>query len=354
MSAALSVNLNFVLAKIHGMRSRTYERERLERALNVRNMLELMRMVSPGEEYRSHRAFEQKLVGRHVGELAELCMHLRSPFRETAESYLRRYQVENLKVILRGWSRGASASEIEPYLVALPKDMTVSVEELLAAPSVGAFLGRTKSKTLAAGGEMGEEHFAETKSTYFIEAGLDRAWLGSALKSASRLGEPHRGAVMRVLSLEADQYQVLFVMRARLNYDRPAEELKPYLLTGPGTKVGIRDLMSLAEMRGAGEMMTAAKKWRFLTGGTWPEAKAGESAAEMMEGVEEAFTRRLYEVANNVFYTSFDLGAVIAFFALKRMELANLIVLVESLRYDIPRPEAAGRMIGAVAAEVKS
>ena len=351
MEVTVPVNLTFVLAKIHGMRSRMYEREALEKLLGVRNVLEMMRTVRAGEEYRSHREFERGLVQRHVAELTDVTRQLRASFREVTESFLRRYQAENLKVILRGWVRQTPVEQIKPYLIDLPERMLLPVEELLASSGVAGFLGRIPSRVLAEGARLGVVKFAQTKSTFFMEAGIDRAWLGELLTRASALHRPHRAGVLRLAGLEVDQYQVMFVLRSRINYDVAPEELREYLLGGPGTRVSLNSLMELASLRNAGEMLAELRRWRFLTGGAWRGGEPGTSPQKALEELQAAFERRLYDVANSVFYCEFNLSAVLAFFYLKRTELANLIVMTEALRYDIPRPETATRMVGSAVEE---
>ena len=176
MAQTIPVNLSFVLAKIHGMRSRLYERERLERLLGSRNILELMRTVRSGgeaDEFVSHRQLEQALVAIHVAELGQLVRHLKSSHRRVLDAFLRRYQVENLKVILRGWVRQAPVEQVTPYLVELPRDLALPTTRLLSSRGLRAFLKNIPSRELAQGAALGREQFARTASAFFIEAGLD-------------------------------------------------------------------------------------------------------------------------------------------------------------------------------------
>ena len=349
MARVLAGNLTFVLAKMHGMRSRMYEHERLDQLLGVRNLAELMSTVAPGEEFRSHRDFERWLVARHVAELRELSSHLKSPARDATDAFLRRYQVENLKVILRGWAQHSSAEEIQPYLAQLPQEMSLPVRELLGAAGLNGFLERIPARILERRARPALARFSDAKSTFFVEAALDRAWLAELLQAAGRLKGPARAATLHLVGLEADQYQAMLVVRSRVNYDIPAEELREFLLTGPWTKITLSTLMELAAGRLAAEMIAKLKTWRGLTGVRWPDAGPGRSTEELLGAVETEFARRLCEEANSVYYRASNAGGLFGFFYLKRAELANVIRLTEALRYDIPRPDEAAKMIGRAA-----
>ena len=346
MERTLPVDLSFVLAKIHGMRSRMYEHERLERLLGSRNMLELMRSVSPGSDFASHRHFERALVSMHVADLSLVARYLRAPHREVLDAYLSRYQVENLKVILRGWVRGLPPDQVGDHLIDLPPGLGLPTQTLLASRDLDAFLRQIQSAQLARGAGLGRAHFEQTSSTYFIEAGLDRAWLSRLLEASSALGRGHRRPVLELVRLEADQYQALFVLRSRINYDITPAEIEPLLITASGTRMSSGDLMELASRATAVEMLTHVPGLSRLAGSaTW--SADGDDPARAIESLQKAFIGRLYAVANRLYYNCVaNLGAVLAFCTLKRMELADLIVLTESLRYDIPRAEIAERMMG--------
>ncbi|MBN2565020.1 MAG: V-type ATPase subunit, partial [Candidatus Eisenbacteria bacterium] len=181
MERTLPVDLSFVLAKIHGMRSRMYERERLERLLACRNVLELMRTISPGTDFVSHRHFERALVAMHVADIELVARYLDSPYRQVLLDFLCRYQVENLKVILRAWGRKLTPEEVSRHLVELSGGLALPTEALLASRDLDAFLANIPSKEFAQAASLGAEHFARSRSTFFIEAGLDRAWMSQLL-----------------------------------------------------------------------------------------------------------------------------------------------------------------------------
>ena len=353
MERTVPVDLSFVLAKIHGMRSWMYERERLERLLGSRNILELMRTVRSGgeaDEFASHRQFEQALVGVHIAELDRLARYLESSHRQVLNAFLRRYQVENLKVILRGWVRQATVKQVTPYLVELPEGLALPIARLLSSRGLGAFTKNIPSKELAQGAALGREQLARTASAFFIEAGLDRAWMSGLLEAADQLGRSHREPVLELVGLEADQRQALFVLRARINYDLAVEDIRPFLIDGPGMQISVSEVMKSASVEDARQMFTQLPKINRLTGRPdWPDESiiGGVEPHETIETLQKLFSEKLYALANRLYYSCvFNLGAALAFCYLKRTELANLIVLTESLRYDIPRAEVAERMMG--------
>ena len=125
------------------------------------------------------------------------------------------------------------------------------------------------------------------------------------------------------------------------------DDLRPFLIEGPGTRVSVNELLELASAADAQQMFAQLPKAVWLMGRSDRSIESGAEPQQTIEALQERFGRRLYALANRLYYNCvFNLGAVLAFCYLKRSELANLIVLTESLRYDIPRMEVAQRMLG--------
>jgi hypothetical protein len=131
---------------------------------------------------------------------------------------------------------------------------------------------------------------------------------------------------------------VLFAMRARLNYDLAAEEVREFLVTDvppapPGWEFAV-----MLEGKTFAEMLRAAPRAKMLVG-------PGPDVAGLEE-FQQRLWERLYRLANRLFTrSSLHMGVVEAFYYIKRVELNNLIRVVELLRQEVPPAEMARRLI---------
>ncbi|NIA21897.1 MAG: hypothetical protein GWP05_08050, partial [Anaerolineaceae bacterium] len=65
-----------------------------------------------------------------------------------------------------------------------------------------------------------------------------------------------------------------------------------------------------------------------------------------LPAIERRLWRRYYALANRAYFASqFDVGCLYAYSAIRRMELANLITVVELIRYGLSSQQAGDRFL---------
>ena len=333
-----ATNFDFVNARLHGLRSRLFEGERLADLVGRHTLPEVAQAAIGEPMVASADAIERRLVGDHVADLAGLSAHLRGAECLFFRSLLERYRTENLKVIVRWRAAREPRTSPAPLLVPLPDWLEVSYERLIATPDLAGLVAALPAPRLVRAAEAGLDAFEQTGSTFFVEAALDRATFVHVAACCRRLARRHRGATGGILGRERDLYNVMFVARAAQAYDLPMEDLEGFLAPRGGhvTRALLAVIHAAADPTA---ILAALPTW--LTG-----RRAAPEDVQGLPDIERLLWAELARSANRLFYDSvFDLGKAVAFFYLKRVELFNVIRVVEGMRYGLSAGAIRERLI---------
>jgi len=326
------VDFAFVSAKLHGMRSKTYEGPRLDALRSLRNVFEMMTAVFPNLDVRSRMRFEQRLAQEHTNDLGRVQVFLDGHNREFFDWQLERYRLENLKVVLRGWKAHQTPAEVKTQLVELPPDYSLPVDQTLAATHLIDVVRLVPVKLFGDGIRRGAVQFHDTNKLFYIEAGLDACYFEELCRRSGSLRAADRDEVNELLAFEVLMYDVLFAMRARLNYDIAVEDVREFLVTGPPPALPGAEFAAMLERNSFTEMLQAVPRRRVLLG---PQADPLN-----LDELQQRLWERLYRLANRLFYRSmFHMGCVEAFYYIKRVELNNLIRVAELLKQEVSAGE---------------
>ena len=335
MSTKIVLGLNYTIAKVRAMRSGLYEGARLASLERAGNVPELAQRLGFGEVAVGALQLEALLTTRHVADLLRVARLLSGARGELSDWLLARYQMENLKVVLRFWAAGEPLERLARHLVEVPGLEPLAVERLAEARDLAAFIRLVGEPVFARGLSEGVTYWEAEGRTFLAEAGLDAAYFQELLRRLDRLGRPDRRATDPLVRSDLDGYNLLLVTRAQLNYHLELEDVARFVV--PGGRIR-HSALTRARGQSLGDILTALRAVEVL--------HLGETPPGSLPELEDAMALRLYRLANRRYYGSMlDLGAPVAFYYLKRNELANLIKVVEGLRYEVDWQEVARRLV---------
>ena len=316
-------NLDFIVAKARGMRGQIHEGPRLLALCELPNIRDLAAALAPGRPIGDTIGLQRHLTAEHVASLHTILNHLDGWEARLFLAMLRRYQAENLKVILRCWAAKSDESLLAAYTVDVPASLALPAQDLMKSPDLETLIGRVPVNMLREGAFLGLAEFEESGRMFFVEAGIDKACFAELGRAADEARGEARDAVLGLVNLELDIYNVMLVLRGLFNYSLNFNKLRLFLAPF-GDHAGMN---VLEDIRGAATLDAAALRVpaELLEPGGAP--LTGDS-------VETAMWRRLYHAAHRQYYASvLDFGAVAAFHYIKRIELRNLIRISEHIRY---------------------
>ncbi len=322
---SITGDFDFIHAKVHGLRSRVYELDRLDALSGLRTVSQLWHRLYPEAEAAGHRELQRRLLADHIATLRGVREHLPPALEPFFSWLLRRFQVENLKVLLRGWGAGAALEEVEAFLAPVPDDMSLPTTALLKARSLADFLLLIPEPRFRAAGEANASRYVETEETFFVETPLDGAYYAGLLEAQGQLRGDHRRHTEALVRLEVAIYNILCLFRLKLSYGLSFDEASRFFVPSALHRFRLERLYDYPEF----DDMVRLVPREFLP-------RERDLVLRSVADLERAFWQRLLRVANRQFYRSTsDFGAVVAFYTIKRVELANLIRVVEGVRYGM-------------------
>ncbi|HUW33228.1 MAG TPA: V-type ATPase subunit [Planctomycetota bacterium] len=322
-------NIDALYAKIRARRARMYEKEKLSRLCQLRSLPGLAAELYPEQGIESPRQFQKRLVDDHLASLVWILDFLGEPQYGFFLWLLRRYQIENIKVIFRGFHSRRPPADVLPYLAAVPEQLAVPAERLLAAPTAHDFAGELEKDPLHDMVAEAAAAYREHGKPFYFDASIDRVFYATltSLAEHQELWENDRGS--ELVSLDAAIYLIMLTIRLKTSYRVEFESFAPYLRI-PHT-IGIDKLREIYSSPGTAAAVESLPKGL---------RKQMPARVDTSDELERALAAYFHRRADSVFYHSgVALAAVVAFHYLKRTELANLIRLVESYRYGLSATE---------------
>lgn len=343
MALGTPTDLDFLAANIHGRRSRLAEGAHLDALVRLRSLPELARALVPEGPLLTAVELQRALVAGLVRELGRIASQAVGASGDLLDWLRVRFQVEDLKVLVRGFAAHLGPAEIEPHLIGLPEDLALDAEALAAAETIEAFAAAVPRGPLRDGFARAVPLFNRLPRPFFPEAGLDCGYLGELVARAARIGGTEGETILEIARQEADTFHLMLVVRGRFSYGLKPEVLRPFHVSGSHLAAEGFDRMVAAE-----DLAAAASQAVGLAIDASPaRAEALDAAA-----LEAAAWDRFHRLANRAFRRShMGLGAVVAYAAIRRVELANLITLTEGIRAALAPDVLRRRLIPRTVAE---
>ncbi len=320
------------------------EAERLTDLCRIRSLAELANAVYPGSEFEDVLDFQRLSVHRLARELSSFIAHLSGPAARLLQWMLVRFQVENLKVLIRMRLADSTDGDPHAYLVPLPRHLALDVEGLSAAESLEDFAHLAPPGLLRDSLRKAVDLYGDHPRPFSVEAVLDHGYLRGLLASVGRLTRGEGAIVRPMARQEGDIFHLMLVARGKFHYGLTKETLLP--LRVPGTRI-TSDLF--AGMLDDEDLRVSVERVAGLVFDEAPfdGAPSNRSATTIdAAALEHLAWNRFFRLANSTFRRShMGLAAVVGYVGIRRVEVANLITLSEGIRKGMAPEAIRARMI---------
>jgi V/A-type H+/Na+-transporting ATPase subunit C len=347
------VDYGYLNARIRGMKSRLLDRETLERLVLKPDFDSVMTEL----ERTSYREEIDKASVRFSG-IARLETALRQDFTkafrkilsyirgEDAEMYIRillnRWDIQNVKTILRGKNIHAPATEILDCLVPAGELDDATLAELVKQPDVKSVIDlmATWRIPFARPLTLSFKEYLDRRDMSVLEYALDKFSFENAIKAVK--GETYDDLIMRqIITVEIDVTNVKTVFK--LVRDRvPTEEAGQFLLKG-GISLDREKLLSMVRagtLSGAVKLL-AGTPFEFL--GKVPEEVF---AQEKISVLERELDRYMIRKGVAMFFRDpLSIAMAVGYLWAKYNEVTNLRIIARCRLADIPEKELRGELL---------
>jgi V/A-type H+/Na+-transporting ATPase subunit C len=247
--------------------------------------------------------------------------------------FLHRWDVQNIKTILRGKNIHATAEEILECLVPAGELDEATLKELLRQPDVRAVIDLLATWRIRYANPLTKSfgEFIKTKDLAVLECELDRFYYSDALAAVAAPTYNNR-LIRDLLALEIDVVNLRTVLRMVRDHVDPADAQR-YLIGG-GKEFDERKLRHLLALSSIDDVVRAlvATRYRFLS-------NVPESAirAQKISVIEKELERFLIKKGVGAFLLDpLSVASVIGYFWAKYNEITNIRIISRCKTADFP------------------
>jgi vacuolar-type H+-ATPase subunit C/Vma6 len=343
MSSAKVQDLDYLAARLHGRRSRLAEGERLAALSRVPDLPAFRHAVYPDAEFHATADFQRRLTQDLVREICGFLRHLEGTGGDLLAWMLVRFQVENVKVLLRRITHATPLKTPEEFLLSLPHDLALNVAALLAAKSLEEFAEQLPSGPPRTSLRKALQFYHDQRGSFFLEAALDHGYDQELLARTERLSDEDKDLVKPITLQEVGAFHLMLATRARFHHGLSPALISPLHVRWAGISGERFEAMLAAPDISSAARFAVGRAIDSLPG----ERAAGDGAAPEYFVMLEALTwKRFLRLSNRAFRRSQSgLGTVFGYVGIRRVEVANLITLSEAFRIGVAAEAICRRLI---------
>lgn len=286
-------------------------------------------------------AFERALMQTWLDELSALLRPLEGPARRMLMQWASRYELLNIKALVRGKIGQLPNEEIERSLFKLPGFLSLNHDELLNTdnvPELLRHLQKTRYQRLAT---QALRRYEERPDPFLLDATLDQQFYSELIDRAQLLASTDRTEILSLIGRIVDRHNLVWSLRYRFNYGlQPSEVL--YLAIDGGRVLNRMALQRIVQADTLGEALSLL-----------PDSVLhGREMPQQITLIEAALRKDLNDHARRAMRQSPSaLTSVLAYLVLRYWEITALYAIVHARVHgfsdDIlnealnPLPEAA-------------
>jgi len=151
-------------------------------------------------------------------ELAILLRPLSGAAREFLFFWSHRFDILNLKAIIRGRLRGVAQDEIARNLFDIPPFTTLDVDQLLRTENVQEMLRQLETGRYADVAGPARRAFEEKHDLLAVDATLDQRFTAGLQARADRLAAADRAETLALIGTQIDHLNLAWIVRYRFAY----------------------------------------------------------------------------------------------------------------------------------------
>lgn len=266
-----------------------------------------------------NRSIERGLINQLMNELTILLRPLNGPARETLIHWSRKFELYNLKALIRGKLNNLPYDLIRESLHILPSLISLPHEELLRTENVPELLRRLENTPYEAIARQARQVYEEKNESFSLDATIDLRYYTGLLKHAQGCDPADRSPLLKLIGSLIDRQNLPWLLRYRLNYQLSPTETY-YLMIPSGRHIHtdlLKQLVNMQQLTGILEALPA------------PLDSQLSGAASIME-VELAMTEALNEQTRHcLHFCPSAVARTLAYMMLREMDLQRVFAILQ-------------------------
>lgn len=250
----------------------------------------------PGNDLHS---LEQGIIAQLLGETLVLLRPLTGSARAFLLYWTERFEVTNLKTLLRGKMTGERAAVLLNRLTPMGAFGRLDTQDLTHAEDVAELLRRLETGHYAGIVRQAREAFEDSHDPFLLDAALDRGYYEGLARRARALESNHGQVLQRLMGPLIDRINLVWLLRYRFNYMLPPAQVY-YLLVASHYGLSsdrLKELAALTSLEAVLDALPDAMRRNLADAGTIPEVfsrmehEAAEAAAKVLRSSSPGIVR---------------------------------------------------------------
>ncbi len=242
----------------------------------------------------------------------------------------RRYEVDNLKAVLRGIVTDATWDQVLFVLFPLGPTAAFSAEAMVETKNVSAAIELLRNTPYYATLSHAMERYTAEKSLFPLEVALDLDYWRKLWVEVNHLPSQDRAQAMRIVGSLLDMNNLMWAIRYREYHHLSEEEIINYTLP-IGYRVHDEDIRAIA----------AGADISQLVNRIYPQIRGAIRLYQGPQGelprLEAGFQRDIIQQCKAAFVGyPFHVGIPLAYLVLDELEIQDLTVLIEAKASQMP------------------
>ncbi|MBU3145547.1 V-type ATPase subunit [Clostridium sp. CF012] len=329
------VKFSAINTKVKAMMGKMLSAEQYSKLLNCKDLKSTLKVLKEETSYgellegynleKIHRGdLEINLHKYYISTYSKFINYFDGEYRKLIKIFFIRWEIEDLKVIIRGKYLGLHRDEIDNRLIARSSLNTINYDYLLALKNVEELVeglrGSIYYKSLKNIAEIASE-----KGLFRIETELDFVYFTSIRRELKHLDKENKEVVYSIMSLEADLLNLSWIYRGKTFYKIPPEELFNYTIYN-GYKISKEKLKKLCYINDMEEFNSILEKTPYASIYEKDDSKLIEKREREFQ--KKYFKKILRENKTNI-------SMVMSYLMVYRIEIRDIISIIEQKRYSI-------------------
>lgn len=221
-------------------------------ALGARGLPQL----AAGFDTLDHRSLEQRIIARLLEETTVLIRPLTGVQRDFLTYWTERFEVTNVKTLLRGKMTGERPAALLGRLTPMGSFGRLDIQDLAHAEDVTELLRRLEAGPYAAIVRQARRAFEESHDPFILDAALDRGYYEGLAQRALPLEAAAGSSFRRLMGALIDRINLVWLLRYRFNYGLPPAQVY-FLLVGSRYSLSSARLRELAALASIDDVLAA-------------------------------------------------------------------------------------------------
>ncbi|MGA1844084.1 MAG: V-type ATPase subunit [bacterium] len=332
-----AIRFSYINAKIRSLKSRLLipsDYEKLIKAQGYQGLVESLRLTSYGMKIdETLSSFDDLIHLYHIylfETYTKIIDSVSGNIKQLVNHLYQRYELENLKVIIRTICYGQQPEYARRLLFPVTKHATLSADELLASKDMTELIEAVKGTWYYEPLENSLYRFENEGETFPLEMALDLSYYKHLWEIVSSLVRKDKKVARTLLGIQLDALNIIWIMRFKESYRFTPEEILNYSLVN-GKHISRKVRKRLAYSVGVNDVIVNL------------EGTPYKSFLQAMNDPEIGYIKLLQYVLSitrsNWSRYPFQIGTILDYIFFIEMEIKDLITITEGIRIGMSNDE---------------